>query len=1466
MNLILRLIWSKINREKEKYHFSTTLEMCSVDIFQLRFLNAILWYNSISLTNERYNFANSDLMTLKYYLHLYTSAIDRMNAEYDVRDVIATAIEKSGNRAAEIECKLRTDYFEPVEELCRIRDEINTVENVDEDNFESALRRGRAWMSLGYIQLLLFGSLDQIDPIRKMQLKFEYLTEDIVDYGKTIYVTTLQNHILGISAENEHAHPILAAIKDCEERLLKTWHDFDYQQAFRPSSVNFSSLSKDSADFRKEVGFYKLVQKHMNNLSAIASKINEDFELADLTVAESALQEAEIWSLSVQRFAEQIETKYQLAYPDVILPLLTALAQLRHGVYIIINEVRRLISLRKSGMADLNSVIYNLLRFPTIGPQQESLLSLSNLCVSKSTQTLISKSFRSADTFVRMQKQFLMFKSGLQELHNQVTLNGSLTKSLWRNINALLQQIVLVWKQQQKEEEKRAVEKESLYKNKIKRHTLTEEEELALEVRELFPMYCETDFHDIEEGLEFDINWKDAPSKESNESFNGVITENDIREIQRIHSDIVTSFVTSKLYNDSTSVTSVNYIGPLLQRYDVVYNMFDDILPSLSGRLTSKLYNSLSVLIALGVDYLNEKESFEQTLRENVDKRQTKAYDFYKDSNDEEIKRCFKILQSIEFILTTLMSLEPDHPVLKSIQCILDRIYKFPITSAVSRFLTGLELLLVKMRQWKETARIGVKDLMSSAMESTQQIIIEWRKLELSCWKSCLDTTFDNLRSKTCKWWFFLYALVESYSTRSIKDNIEKTENDEPITRQKLMDSLERFMNESSLVEFESRLNLLLTFYCHVHYFNDNDDKNELLAILWNVYNYYKQFLVDVNAKIATLRAPIEKKLKDFVKIARWDDVSYWAIKETVKKTHHTLLKFTKEFQNALKQNVSCCLTVKSEPYNTETARVWDDQDHRKYSIIPTDFTVTESSRSIKVNVLFTSGLIMRAETLLAKAKHLCKEIVLVSSYPCIRTEIENFVEDFLEQSARLRGMEVDRNLPKNKQQSQAKSILQQKKMTLANYFKVLTRLGVSYRTGVLMLKNNADKIMDFTVSPVDLSVINRYFKLKNIDQHMLIQWKGCEKYYYKSLIRLNALNAMLSTNQTDLGLHNMERCRGYSAHIMLMAHKQKMTIARSFNHFLSLRTQISDLSEIREEDSNVSKQHDGRNCAESLKTLLITLKVGFEQLLLFLQCCPMTRPMLSWENVLTLDVNALPITAVFQDQEVWQITNALVHDILISIKVIAKHFHALFMPFETLSADHSERSTYTSFLSSKHFEFLKQCCVTIEDLRIRNTKLKQLFGNSNVAHPILETIMFLDTKMKCFLDDFENLWTSVQIKNKDHNEKRLEENNTIVERYELSLEHLINTILLVIQKKYKDHSASNDAIASVNENSKQENYENDNDTEQEIEENKLKKRLIEALEKDISDLKLSKITELFFSLLQTIHELDLHSANYCTR
>lgn len=122
-------------------------------------------------------------------------------------------------------------------------------------------------------------------------------------------------------------------------------------------------------------------------------------------------------------------------------------------------------------------------------------------------------------------------------------------------------------------------------------------------------------------------------------------------------------------------------------------------------------------------------------------------------------------------------------------------------------------------------------------------------------------------------------------------------EENNQISETELVDTLQKFITKSSLAEFQGRLDIVLEFHCYAITLAKTPQSASFINVLWNVYNYFDQFSSCVADKIKTIRTPIERKLKDYVKIVKWKDVSYWSVKDTVDKSHKTLHKFVKEFK-----------------------------------------------------------------------------------------------------------------------------------------------------------------------------------------------------------------------------------------------------------------------------------------------------------------------------------------------------------------------------------------------------------------------------------------------------------------------------------------------------------------------------------------------------------------------------------------
>jgi midasin len=80
---------------------------------------------------------------------------------------------------------------------------------------------------------------------------------------------------------------------------------------------------------------------------------------------------------------------------------------------------------------------------------------------------------------------------------------------------------------------------------------------------------------------------------------------------------------------------------------------------------------------------------------------------------------------------------------------------------------------------------------------------------------------FFRAQVAASKWWFYIYSLVESFTAKTTE-----------ASTQELVKTFQKFMEQSSLGEFEARLNILFTFHCHVVHLQQAVSRGEALGLL----------------------------------------------------------------------------------------------------------------------------------------------------------------------------------------------------------------------------------------------------------------------------------------------------------------------------------------------------------------------------------------------------------------------------------------------------------------------------------------------------------------------------------------------------------------------------------------------------------------------------------------------------------
>ncbi|XP_034939027.1 midasin [Chelonus insularis] len=1449
IHTLSRLLLANDGNKDDSVVSIAPLGLYKIHLDQMKMVNDMLWRNSIPLNSKKYNYIENDEKSLISYINSYLKAIENVENNCNVRELIIhdsndPIITNNTNN----ERSYNVCYKNPLDKLVMIKNRLQSDENTSK-----AADRGLAWIYLGLHQLFLFSHLGFIDPVIKTELKLSYTHEDINDLITIISSNTLDSYLM-----NDHGWigrgntSRLSEVNKCLENSYKNHTELMQSKGYRSSHVPFGDLVKQVSCFRGDVGSPEYIINSAENTHNAILKLlqNDKFNLKkSIEIARHASEILKSRQSTWRAIMNSLEDKFLVNYRELVTPIMTGLTQIIHGADILVDENNRLIVTEETrvNLSTAEHFLQHFVQFPTIGPNQQSILQLIDLYSSQNGREFIKTHLDKKDRFKALIELFNMLKNALYELYNYVTLKRELTMDLWNLLNELLSQIVLIWQKQRIEKEKAAAEAESLYKGNINVNgqMLTEEEEIDEQLRHLFPCKHDHDFEGIDDKQTLEQR------KETNENlqlYAELITEHDLLEVYKLHSQIVKSFIPALWMKNSNTSIERNYIDPFIQRFSLFTSLYSQVEKSLSSQLSTKLYISFNVLASIAVS-MNSGETLIDSSNNAIDDKK-KSYDFYTSSNIAEVIQCILILDGIINRVKDYLEEWPEHPTLQSICIIIQRIKTFPVTSSVSRFLTGLELLASKIREWQENAHIGVS-LHEYSASLTQQII-DWRKLELNCWKNCLDSTLERLMAKASKWWFFLYSLINSYVNKiPLKDDfignsrtmdLAEGEKDDKITLKKLIELLENFISQSTLAEFEVRLDLLLTFHSHVFYLKPSSERQELLAVFWNIYQYYKKFSTDIKTKINSVKAPIEKKLRDFVKIARWNDINYWSVKTTVEKTHRNLLKFIREYETELNQNISACLIIK--PTNCSSEIHINSND---IYINPDYFIILDNNENdIKISNIDNS-LIERSNLLTKKAKKLCKETILMSMYPGLRVEIDHLIGEFMNRSIELKNMEVDRTLPKQKQKSHAKSILQQKKLALADYFKTLTNIGLSYRKGLIAWQNKQNEIFDMTIPPLDVAhAFQKFDHLQDADNEILAYWDGCEKYYYQSCIYLQSLNSTFVKNQTDLGPQNIERCRGFSIHLLSIAQKQKKFLTKHIEDYVTLRKQIINLEKLKNNnDIDLPSNDDILNCANELNQLAICLLTGFEQIDIYFQTCPQENIFELKEEILILEVNEIPMVNAIKDDPDWKNGDYLINNAIKLINSMISTYDELFL-----------NNSVVVIRSGLHFNFLKQCYKHVEKIVKIIVKLEMMFSNENEkGHPILMTMEFLKTRAEEWIKTFDATKTVKSLYSST-------ETNNDVEKVKIEVEELVMKILVMIQEKYKeattqsDESPDDELKVNKNVNEEDESVEDGKENSQ-LEDNGFREKLIESLEKDIKNLQLEEVNKKLQSLLQSILSLN---------
>ncbi|XP_061668786.1 midasin isoform X2 [Syngnathoides biaculeatus] len=1074
---------------------------------------------------------------------------------------------------------------------------------------------GVFWVHMGLLHIKLWAPQTMFDPAVKRAYKLNYAQQELALLQTEWKVRSLSSELMTGAVLEERSttdglqHPRIRYLWIRMQQVKAQIAELSRKQAFRPQEAHYGKLFQDLQHYLCSIGQASAVEDLLSHLqSALQSSLSR-------SAIRALLKEETVWQNSQQGFCQRLQEDYAL-FPDVIMPVQTGIIQLRYGMKLVASQLTASLY----HVPELDKLLSCLLSFPSVSASLQSYLAQAEfLCSKESLDILISlgQLLSQQGTIQVDLKPFTLLLNALLYVQCHTLSTGQFSDATLSTFRHICQALVNEWDQMEKKKRDREQQEACLYRSRSQQHVtrLTDMQQEENDFRSQFPQF-DQDFADMSlsslEGPR-DALLEDGDSRKGLDE-RSLLSTTATNTLVQIHQRLCQGFAQSLWYqNKSPKIQSTDYVKALVSSYQIAAPLIAHFYHLIDAELNQQLAGSellLSTLLQNTVKALPGSDML-VLISEG-------PYDFYQDPNISEARLCLPVLEHMRSAVKQRLKDWPDHPVLVQLIVVIERIMTFSLSSPLAKFLNGLEILLSKAQDWENNTSRAVS--LRNNMTSITQLIIKWHKLELNCWSSSLDNAVKRHAEKSTQHWFSIYQLLAMYLEDKMV-NADTGKEMGSMSLSSLSSNLQAFMECSSLGEFNARLGMLLSFHCHLLLLPTQPGQAALSNLLWNLHKYYSQFSDCIQNKVRELRQPIEKDLKDFVKISKWNDVSFWSIKQSVEKSHRTLFKYVKKFEEIL--NGPCVLVLVEQkisgfvsnsdtnPKETPIRRI-----HQALKQALPRKNREEQNKGPDEGVTL-GNLQGRLPLLARKMERVC--VQLLKKHPTLELteDLEFFTGEVFRNLNDLQGLTIDMSSEKEKQMAQVKHILQQKQRALSDLFKILTEIGLSYRKGLVWSKTSGQE-ETLCIHPLDISaalspLMNFESAETTLMSELLSTWDGCQHYFYRSWARMNALQLALQHAKKELGLGNIERCKGFSSHLFNLLLRQRQRLAKlteQWVHFRKLRSTIQDIkdqlkSQIEDTNCTLLPQAPLYGWVNKGQALAAQFSVLLQQLTWLLQCCP---------------------------------------------------------------------------------------------------------------------------------------------------------------------------------------------------------------------------------------------------------------------
>lgn len=1121
-------------------------------VTQLRAVRSTLWNNWLTLADPALSYEASFTKAAISYITTAVGALASrvgITPEFNIGVYDLDTASHWASKIAEIDYPCLPDGSQKqLYEVARLAQELQGCFDDWSDKSAIALR---AVLVIGVIQASVLGHLEPVDPAQRHRLLLQYHQEELEDLESHMMVSEWFECLRGCldCLPPQQIHPHQVFMKARCNHLKAVMSHISQQVAHRPNPSKYHQLRQDFTHFLSTVFIPEKIQELSAGL--------EMYKNTPVPVA--ITRKVECMLSSCDNFIQRVIQEYPL-YRDITYPFLQAVTMTCEGLRLAACH-SYLKKIDVSCGTNLTKILVMYSSFPASREPSNPL----QLLIEQLNITLCIPFLLPEDKHPGQAKMInnLILRAALLDLLNIAFAQQHLDTPTVELATQLLDQAASCWRQQQEEKALLAQEEESLYRYKA--HTVaaseTEEEILEREFHETFPSF-EHEFDDLN-GL--NSNPVKTSSKVASETvLVGHITDEQLYELSELHHLIFTGLVRTAWLAASGNTNThlpAQIIPAAILRIHVLQSLVEK-----AGCIASSNLDRATI----GAHILNNYNSCAVLTQATPSELLTHPYDIYRDPNPQEVLKVRPLLQSVRKRVDELLIQWPGHPTLVLVNTVIMRVLAFSLTSPLMRLVVGLETVLEKAQEWEKNAHSGVS--MMEQLEAVTRQILEWRQLELKTWRACLDSVTHKVATEGRKWWPHLHDTFHA----GLRKMVSLSE---------ICKTLKQFVETSVLGDFQTRLQLLYAFHCNLAILEKNEITDQLLAYTWNLYQYYIQFQPLVTSTLLQARQPIEKEVKGYIKIARWNDINYFAVRESVTKSHRTLHRHMRNWEKKLRQPIAPVLCDTTSELTLDHTGVWDkDIDNVPYVtptpvLPPVPSQVNPSSRATGDSVM------CRVAKLTRRCHKLAHQMLTKLPYTAYVDILEEATTSMITSYHELQAAasHAESVVAPEVRLKQLRSVVQRRRDFLTRLFKSLASMGVTYTRGN-SLWHHDDVDACLALPPVDLGIAYPdIVSLKLATE----AWPGCVRYFSHCISRQTLLLTSLQQHHGDLGPELIKRLRGVSCHLFLLTREQRRSLADISNYYRQLRFILSDLRNVEPLPIPVAKMLRGCQHLHALATSL---------------------------------------------------------------------------------------------------------------------------------------------------------------------------------------------------------------------------------------------------------------------------------------